>query len=130
MDPLNREQMLVMTEHQMPEFRGVMQHIIAGVQSNDLLQPLKTMLERRHSYLQSKTSNSSPQTPRSIYREVAFLTLVSLGQDNIDLTAFDREYKRAYERLPARHVDLCHRCDRPPNAPTTFCRKLFRELRL
>ena len=26
----------------------------------------------------------------SVYREVLFLTLVSLGQDNIDLTAFDR----------------------------------------
>lgn len=32
----------------------------------------------------------------SVYRQMLFLTLVSLGQDNIDLTAFDRykTYKR------------------------------------
>jgi hypothetical protein len=138
MDPLSPQQMLVMTKNQIPEFRGVMQHIISGVQANDLLQPLKTMLDRRHSYLQSKSSTSSPQagesatprTPRSVYREVAFLTLVSLGQDNIDLTAFDREYRRAYENLPQRHADMCHPCDKPPSLPTAYCRKLFRELRL
>jgi hypothetical protein len=59
-----------------------------------------------------------------------FLTLVSLGQDNIDLTAFDREYRRAFEKLPAKYDSLVHRCDRPPNTQTLFCRKLFRELRL
>ena len=26
----------------------------------------------------------------SVYRQILFLTLVALGQDNIDLTAFDR----------------------------------------
>ncbi len=34
----NREHMVVMTEHQNPAYRAVMQHIISGVQNNDLLQ--------------------------------------------------------------------------------------------
>ena len=87
------------------------------------------------------TSNPSIPTPtsvsvvapRSVYREILFLTLVSLGQDNIDLTAFDREFRRAFDKLPAKYTeedDIVHGCDRPPVMQTLFCRKLFRELAL
>ena len=101
------------------------------------------MLERRQTLLKSQSPSSpattptkesgapvATRTPRSIYREILYLTLVSLGQDNIDLTAFDREYRRAFEKLPAKYDPLVHQCDRPPNMQTIFCRKLFRELRL
>jgi hypothetical protein len=59
-----------------------------------------------------------------------FLTLVAMSQDNIDLTAFDREYRRAFEKLPAKYVSLLRPHDRPPDLASVLCRKLFRELRL
>lgn len=110
--------------------------------NNDYLyffQPIKTMLERRETVKNSpsspkaspsKTEPATLRTPRSVYREIMFLTLVALGQDNIDLSAFDREYRRAFEKLPGKYMAMAHECDRPPTMPTTFCRKLFRELKL
>lgn len=109
---------------------------------------MKTMLDRREAKQNSSQASSpavtptkpplspmgesppSSRTPRSIYREVLFLTLVALGQDNIDLTAFDREYRRAFEKLPSKYDSLVHKCDRPPSVTTNICRKLFRELKL
>ena len=117
--------------------------------SNISSQPIKTMLERRETLLSggdapgkggspsksppppsSPTPSSAPRAPRSVYREIMNLTLVSLGQDNIDLTAFDREYRRAFSRLPQRHEEMSRPCDRPPTATVAYCRKLFRELKL
>ena len=66
----------------------------------------------------------------SVYRETLFLTLVSLGQDNIDLTAFDREYRRAFEKLRLKELNSTVPCDKPPQMAVLFCRKLFRELRV
>ncbi len=121
---------------------------------SSFLQPIKTMLERRETHIQAhgngESSNSgsgggggsgaSPASPtrgaeqprmaRSVYREIMYLTLVSLGQDNIDLTAFDREYRRAFSRLPDKHAAMARACDRPPSVNIIFCRKLFRELKL
>ena len=59
-----------------------------------------------------------------------FLTLVAMNQDNIDLTAFDREFRRAFERLPAKYAALSRPHDRPPELTAVLCRKLFRELRI
>ena len=59
-----------------------------------------------------------------------FVTLRSFGQDNIDLTAFDREYRRAFDKLPGNYVDMLCPSDRPPNALTVMCRKFFRELKI
>ena len=56
----------------------LLQSVIKGVRENDLKYCVKEVESRV-----SDTSNS-------VYRETLFLTLVSLGQDNIDLTAFDR----------------------------------------
>ena len=71
---------------------------------------------------------SATQSHISVYREIMFLTLVSLGQDNIDLTAFDREYRRAWENLPTKYLDMAQKSDYPPSHEVVFCRKMFREL--
>eukprot|EP00095_Tigriopus_kingsejongensis_P005877 snap_masked-scaffold38_size502422-processed-gene-3.3 protein:Tk05877 transcript:snap_masked-scaffold38_size502422-processed-gene-3.3-mRNA-1 annotation:"c-myc promoter-binding protein" len=125
-----------------PEHKAIMNHIIHGVQTNDLLQPIKTLLERRRTYPQmsspssvnttptKESPNPIPRAPKSVYREMLYLTLVSLGQDNIDLTAFDREYRRAFEKLPQKYDVMVHQCDRPPTLQTLFCRNLFRGLKL
>ena len=95
--------------------------ICEGVQTKDLLNPIKNLLEHRQ-------ENSH----LSIYREMMFVTLKSFGQENIDLTAFDREYRRAFEKLQheAESQSLLRPCDRPPNNATAICRKFFRELKI
>ncbi|TRY69064.1 hypothetical protein TCAL_04429 [Tigriopus californicus] len=131
----------IKVEDQHPSYKGIMDHVIHGVQENDLLQPLKTMLERRKNDSAKicpstptkgspPATPSIPNTPRSVYREIMYLILVSLGQDNIDLTAFDREYLRAYRKLSPKYKEMAKTYDEPPSMQTQFCRKLFRELKL
>lgn len=67
---------------------------------------------------------------RSVYREILFLTLVSLNQENIDLTAFDREYSRAFDDLPDKYKAVLQKSDYPPDRQVALCRKIFRELRI
>uniref|UniRef100_A0A671VLM6 DENN domain containing 4A n=1 Tax=Sparus aurata TaxID=8175 RepID=A0A671VLM6_SPAAU len=63
----------------------------------------------------------------SLYRDILFLSLVALGKDNIDIDAFDREYKLAYDRLMPSLVKLTHNCDRPPSTGVMECRRTFGE---
>ena len=101
------------------EKNPTIKEICDGVQNRDLFTPLQNLLESKE-----KGSN------RSIYRQMMFVTLKSFGQDNIDLTAFDREYRRAFEKLPANYTEMLCTSDRPPNALTVMCRKFFRELKI
>uniref|UniRef100_A0AAX7V1W0 DENN/MADD domain containing 4A n=1 Tax=Astatotilapia calliptera TaxID=8154 RepID=A0AAX7V1W0_ASTCA len=64
---------------------------------------------------------------RSLYRELLFLALVALRKNNINISAFDREYKLAYDRLTPNLVKLTHNCDRPPGAGVMECRRTFGE---
>ncbi|XP_029909890.1 C-myc promoter-binding protein isoform X2 [Myripristis murdjan] len=64
---------------------------------------------------------------RSLYRDILFLALVALGKSNINIDAFDREYKMAYDRLTPNQVKLTHNCDRPPGAGVMECRRTFGE---
>ena len=66
----------------------LMHTVINGVKENDLKYCVECIIRervRREGGQVSETTNTN-----SVYRETLFLTLVSLGQDNIDLTAFDR----------------------------------------
>lgn len=78
----------------------------------------------------SPSKSGAKKAYRSAYREIMFLTLVSLGQDNIDLTAFDREYARAFGQLPAKYINVAQKSDYPPERQVSVCRKIFRELKL
>ena len=102
-----------------PNCDAVVKMICDGVQQRDLFFPLKNLLDSR--------PNS-----RSIYREMMFVTLEMFGQENIDLTAFDREYRRAFDRLPltGQYGDLLTPSDRPPTPIIVLCRKFFRELKI
>ena len=131
--------------------------ICDGVQNKDLFMSLKNLLDAREEedapapvaageedavvgsdqpavggdqVAQRPAASSSESCHRSIYREMMFVTLKSFGQDNIDLTAFDREYRRAFDKLPAKYQTLLTPADRPPNAVTVLCRKFFRELKI
>uniref|UniRef100_A0A8C6KPT2 DENN domain containing 4A n=1 Tax=Nothobranchius furzeri TaxID=105023 RepID=A0A8C6KPT2_NOTFU len=69
----------------------------------------------------------NPLIQWSLYRDILFLSLVALGKDNIDIDAFDREYKLAYDRLTPPLVKLTHNCDRPPSTGVMECRRTFGE---
>uniref|UniRef100_A0AAR2LSM7 DENN/MADD domain containing 4A n=1 Tax=Pygocentrus nattereri TaxID=42514 RepID=A0AAR2LSM7_PYGNA len=62
---------------------------------------------------------------RSLYRDILFLSLVALGKNSINIDAFDREYKMAYDRLTPSQVKMTQNCDRPPSAGVMECRRTF-----
>lgn len=64
-------------------------------------------------------------SPRSVYREILFLSLVALGRENIDVEAFDREYHNAYNQLSAEQLKSLHCIDRPPTPSVQWCLKCF-----
>ncbi|XP_043530549.1 C-myc promoter-binding protein isoform X8 [Chiloscyllium plagiosum] len=94
--------------------------IVKSIQINDIYKPISKILE-----VLSMQPHFKRQ--RSLYREILFLSLVALGKDNIDIDAFDREYKRAYDQLTPSQVKLTHNCDRPPSSGVMECRRIFGE---
>uniref|UniRef100_A0A8D0HBQ6 Uncharacterized protein n=1 Tax=Sphenodon punctatus TaxID=8508 RepID=A0A8D0HBQ6_SPHPU len=98
----------------------LLRNMVKSIKMNDVYGPMSQILERLNKWPQIKRQ-------RSLYREILFLSLVALGRDNIDLDAFDREYKMAYDRLTANQVKSTHNCDRPPSAGVMECRKIFGE---
>ncbi|XP_057267792.1 DENN domain-containing protein 4B-like, partial [Pezoporus wallicus] len=65
--------------------------------------------------------------PRSIYREILFLTLAALGREHVDIAAFDRKYKAAFARLAGSRgrEQLRQRRAQPPSSKALDCRKSF-----
>ncbi|XP_032906421.1 C-myc promoter-binding protein isoform X6 [Amblyraja radiata] len=94
--------------------------IVRSIQMNDIYKPMSKLLE-----VLSIQTNFKRQ--RSLYREILFLSLVALGKDNIDIDAFDREYKMAYDQLTPSQVKLTQNCDRPPSSGVMECRRIFGE---
>ncbi|XP_031424878.1 C-myc promoter-binding protein-like isoform X3 [Clupea harengus] len=98
----------------------VLQGVVRSIQRNDIHTPMCHILQ-----LLAHTLGVHRQ--RSLYRDILFLSLVALGKDNIDIDAFDREYKLAYDRMSPALVKLTHNCDRPPSTGVMECRKTFGE---
>uniref|UniRef100_A0A672H422 DENN domain containing 4A n=1 Tax=Salarias fasciatus TaxID=181472 RepID=A0A672H422_SALFA len=94
--------------------------VVRSIQRNDVSRPMAQLLQ-----LLGQTLGVKRQ--RSLYRDILFLSLVALGKDNIDIDAFDREYKLAYDRLTPNLVKLTHNCDRPPSTGVMECRRTFGE---
>ncbi|NWJ04325.1 MYCPP protein, partial [Crypturellus undulatus] len=98
----------------------LLRSMVKSIKMNDVYGPMSQILERLNKWPHTKRQ-------RSLYREILFLSLVALGRDNIDIDAFDREYKMAYDRLTANQVKNTHNCDRPPSTGVMECRKIFGE---
>uniref|UniRef100_A0A672ZUQ5 DENN domain containing 4A n=1 Tax=Sphaeramia orbicularis TaxID=375764 RepID=A0A672ZUQ5_9TELE len=107
-------------EEEKPFSEELLQGVVRSIQRNDLNRPMAQLLQ-----LQAHTLGVKRQ--RSLYRDILFLALVALGKDNIDIDAFDREYKLAYDRLTPNLVKLTHNCDRPPSTGVMECRRTFGE---
>ncbi|KAG8301494.1 hypothetical protein J6590_053565 [Homalodisca vitripennis] len=98
-----------------------MEQIINSVRCNDLVEPLKRLATERHKL----------KGRHSLYRDILYLAFTVLGRENIDQSAFDREYVTAYEAVEAScDSKLFLRCDAPPTQSILFCRYVFRELQL
>uniref|UniRef100_A0A9L0IA66 DENN domain containing 4A n=1 Tax=Equus asinus TaxID=9793 RepID=A0A9L0IA66_EQUAS len=98
----------------------LLKNMVKSIKMNDVYGPMSQILE---------TLNKCPhfKRQRSLYREILFLSLVALGRENIDIDAFDKEYKMAYDRLTPSQVKSTHNCDRPPSTGVMECRKTFGE---
>ncbi|XP_011605704.1 C-myc promoter-binding protein isoform X3 [Takifugu rubripes] len=98
----------------------LLQGFVRSIKKSDVYQPMGQIIQLLGPELGFKRQ-------RSLYRDLLFLTLVALGKNNININAFDREYKTAYDRLSPNQVKLTHNCDRPPGAGVMECRKTFGE---
>ncbi|XP_061594021.1 C-myc promoter-binding protein-like isoform X3 [Cololabis saira] len=107
-------------EEEKPFSEELLQSVVKSIQRNDVSRPMAQLLQ-----LLGRTVGVKRQ--RSLYRDILFLSLVALGKDNIDVDAFDREYKLAYDRLAPTLVKLTHNCDRPPSTGVMECRRTFGE---
>uniref|UniRef100_UPI0037E766CA C-myc promoter-binding protein-like n=1 Tax=Semicossyphus pulcher TaxID=241346 RepID=UPI0037E766CA len=114
--PLSRP----VSEEERPFSEELLQSVVSNIQRNDVSRPMAQLLQ-----LLGQTLGVKRQ--RSLYRDILFLSLVALGKDNIDIDAFDREYKLAYDRLVPSLVKLTHNCDRPPSTGVMECRRTFGE---
>ncbi|XP_028330686.1 C-myc promoter-binding protein-like isoform X2 [Gouania willdenowi] len=114
--PLSR----TVPEEEKPFSEELLQNVVRSIQRNDVSRPMAQLL-----HLLGAALGVTRQ--RSLYRDILFLSLVALGKDNIDIDAFDREYKLAYDRLTPSLVKLTHNCDRPPSTGVMECRRTFGE---
>lgn len=62
-------------------FISLLQQVISGIQYNDMLRPLKLLAAE---LIKRKTKSGAVAKHHGIYRELLFLSFVSIGRDNID----------------------------------------------
>uniref|UniRef100_A0A2K6KQS7 DENN domain containing 4C n=1 Tax=Rhinopithecus bieti TaxID=61621 RepID=A0A2K6KQS7_RHIBE len=87
-----------------------------SIQHNNVLKPINLL---------SQQMKPGMKRQRSLYREILFLSLVSLGRENIDIEAFDNEYGIAYNSLSSEILEKLQKIDAPPSASVEWCRKCF-----
>ncbi|XP_022066281.2 DENN domain-containing protein 4C isoform X1 [Acanthochromis polyacanthus] len=108
---------LAPTDHQ--EIRTLLNTIVRNIQTNDVYGPINLLIR------EIKRRPDGVKRQRSIYREILFLSLVALGRENIDVEAFDREYRLAYDELSTEQLKSLDRIDRPLSPSVQWCLKTF-----
>ncbi|XP_068569583.1 DENN domain-containing protein 4C isoform X2 [Cebidichthys violaceus] len=114
---LEKKGMLAPTDHQ--EIRTLLNTIVHNIQTNDIYGPINLLIR------EIRRRPEGVKRQRSVYREILFLSLVALGKENIDVEAFDREYRLAYDELSAEQLKSLHRIDLPPSPSVQWCLKCF-----
>jgi hypothetical protein len=111
--------------------KNLMQQIVSSIMCNNVQVPIEKVLAERSSTKGHRSrKNKMAASQRSIYREILFLTLVSLGRENIDIDAYDREFRTTLQSLKKQVLENLRHADRPPDATSVWCRKLFGDLEL
>ncbi|XP_010771694.1 DENN domain-containing protein 4C, partial [Notothenia coriiceps] len=114
---LEKKGTLAPTDHQ--EIRTLLNTIVRSIQTNDVYGPINLLIR------EIKRRPEGFKRQRSIYREIMFLSLVALGKENIDVEAFDREYRLAYDELSEEQLKSLHIIDQPPSPNVQWCLKCF-----
>uniref|UniRef100_A0A8C6HJL7 DENN domain containing 4C n=1 Tax=Mus spicilegus TaxID=10103 RepID=A0A8C6HJL7_MUSSI len=113
---LNSEKKPSLLSEQQQAAGALVETIRQSIQQNDVLKPINLL---------SQQMKPGTKRQRSLYREILFLSLVSLGRENIDIEAFDNEYGLAYRSLPSESLERLQRIDAPPSISVEWCRKCF-----
>ncbi|XP_038626145.1 DENN domain-containing protein 4C isoform X2 [Tachyglossus aculeatus] len=95
---------------------ALVENIRQSIQDNDVLKPIGLLVQQ---------VKPGVKRQRSLYREILFLSLVSLGRENIDIEAFDNEYELAYKSLSTEMLERMQKIDVPPSRSVEWCRKCF-----
>ncbi|XP_019514611.1 PREDICTED: DENN domain-containing protein 4C isoform X1 [Hipposideros armiger] len=112
----NSEKKLSLLSEEQQETSTLVETIRQSIQHNDVLKPINLLLQQM---------KPDKKRQRSLYREILFLSLVSLGRENIDIEAFDNEYGTAYNRLSPEILEKVQKIDVPPSISVEWCRKCF-----
>ncbi|XP_048852034.1 DENN domain-containing protein 4C-like isoform X1 [Brienomyrus brachyistius] len=103
------------------ETRSLLNSIVKSIQCNNVSTPIDLLLQEVKKHPEVKRQ-------RSIYREILFLALVALGPEYIDIEAFDREYKKAFDELSPEKLKALAPIDQPPVNSVQWCLKCFGSL--
>ncbi|KAM5330379.1 DENN domain-containing protein 4C isoform 1-T3 [Glossophaga mutica] len=112
----NSEKKLSVLSEEQQATSTLVETIKQSIQRNDVLKPINLL---------SQQMKPDKKRQRSLYREILFLSLVSLGRENIDIEAFDNEYELAYNSLPSDILGKLQKIDVPPSVSVEWCRKCF-----
>uniref|UniRef100_A0A8V0YNP7 DENN domain containing 4C n=1 Tax=Gallus gallus TaxID=9031 RepID=A0A8V0YNP7_CHICK len=94
----------------------LLENIKLSIQHNNVVKPIHLLLQK---------VKPDVKRQRSFYREILFLSLVSLGRENIDIEVFDSEYRLAHKNLPKDVLERMEKIDAPPSSRVECCRKYF-----
>ncbi|KAB0402322.1 hypothetical protein E2I00_004777 [Balaenoptera physalus] len=112
----NSEKKLSLLSEEQQATSALVETIRQSIQHNDVLKPINLL---------SQQMKGDMKRQRSLYREILFLSLVSLGRENIDIEAFDNEYGLAYNSLSSEILEKLQKIDAPPSTSVEWCRKCF-----
>ncbi|XP_055150106.1 DENN domain-containing protein 4C isoform X8 [Symphalangus syndactylus] len=112
----NSEKKSSLLSEEQQETSTLVETIRQSIQHNNVLKPINLL---------SQQMKPGMKRQRSLYREILFLSLVSLGRENIDIEAFDNEYGIAYNSLSSEILEKLQKIDAPPSASVEWCRKCF-----
>uniref|UniRef100_A0A8C0ASX2 DENN domain containing 4C n=1 Tax=Buteo japonicus TaxID=224669 RepID=A0A8C0ASX2_9AVES len=96
--------------------KALLENIKLSIQHNNVVKPINLLLQK---------VKPDVKRQRSFYREILFLSLVSLGRENIDIEVFDSEYRLAHKNLPKDVLEKMQKIDAPPSSRVECCRKCF-----
>ncbi|XP_076042412.1 DENN domain-containing protein Crag isoform X3 [Oratosquilla oratoria] len=102
--------------------RDVMQGIIAAMHVDDLTTSLTALVK--------EVRKRQSQRHYPFYRDLLFLAASNFSAPPLNFTAFDREYRRAYERIERSCMKVLSKSDSPPSIAAVFCRRYFCQLSL
>lgn len=106
----------------------MIQQVISALRCNEMGTPIKRLANERHKM--SKNAGSVADKGHSIYRDILFLALTAIGQYNINMAFFHKEYAAVFEKLTERERAFYRIRDYPPSVSAICCRGYFKPLLL